>query len=65
MLPGTGELGNSRVLTVEAHHMEFVITNGSNDWDTPDPFGNGGQQNYVIDGAGMYRLKSGKVIKLD
>ena len=65
MLPGTGELGHSRVLTIDnAHRLEFVINNGNNDWDTPDPYGTGGQQNYVIEGPGVYRLKSGKVLRL-
>ena len=64
MLPGTGDLSHSRVLTVEAQRLEFVITNGSNDWDTPDPYGTGAQQDYVIEGSGTYRLKSGKVHKL-
>ena len=35
MLPGTGQLGNSRVLTVEAQRLEFVVNNGSNDWWAP------------------------------
>ncbi|KAK9798898.1 hypothetical protein WJX73_003705 [Symbiochloris irregularis] len=65
MLPGTGPLSQSRVLTVEAQHLEFVINNGSNDWDTPDPYGVKEQKNYVINGQGRYRLQSGKVLKLE
>ena len=64
MLPGVGDLGNSRVLKVNAQHLKFVVTNGSDDWDTPDPYGTGTQRNYVVDSPGVYRLKSGKVLRL-
>lgn len=51
-------------ITVEGAAMEFVLTNGGNDWDTPNPFGNHGQpSNYVVKSPGSYRLKSGKVEK--
>ena len=65
MLPGRGDLSHSRVISIDAEHLEFVINNGSNDWDTPDPYGLGQQQNYVIEGAGCYRLKSGRVHRLE
>lgn len=64
MLPGVGELGNSRVLTIKAQRLEFVVNNGNDDWDTPDPYGTGIQQNYIIEGPGAYRLKSGQVQRL-
>ena len=64
MLPGTGDLGHSRVITIEAQRLEFVINNGGDDWDTPDPYGTGAEKNYIIQGSGTYRLKSGKVHKL-
>ena len=65
MLPGRGDLSHSRVISIEAERLEFVINDGSNDWDTPDPYGMGQQQNYVIEGAGTYRLKSGRVQRLE
>lgn len=64
MLPGTGDLRHSRVFTVQAKRLEFVISNGDHDWDTPDPYGSGGQKNYVVEGPGTFRLKSGKLQRL-
>jgi hypothetical protein len=43
--------------------MEFVMTNGENDWDSPGRFAEK-PKNYVITGPGTYRLKSGKLEQL-
>ena len=66
MQPGSGDLKGSRVVTIPTEdRLEFVLNNGDNDWDTPDPHG-GGQKNYVIDGGpGTYYLKSGRLQKLN
>jgi hypothetical protein len=48
--------------TVFAKSMEFVLNNGSNDWDMCNPYSN--PCNYRIRTPGVYRLKNGKLDKL-
>jgi hypothetical protein len=57
----TKQAGGQHTITVEGGALEFVLTDGNNDWDTPNPFG--GQSNYVIKAPGSYKLKSGKLEK--
>jgi hypothetical protein len=40
--------------------MEFVMTNGESDWDSPGRYTDK-PKNYTITGPGSYRLKSGKL----
>lgn len=64
MHPGSGELQGSKVAVIPgSERVEFVLNNGAQDWDTPDPYG-GGNKNYVIDSPGTYYLKSGRLQKL-
>ena len=58
---GQGELAGKRVVTVQGHSVEFVLTNGENDWDTP--YG-GNPKNYKIKEPGIWRLKSGKLSRM-
>ena len=58
---GQGEYAGMRVVTVRGHSLEFVLTNGDNKWDTP--YGGGGK-NYVANEPGVWRLKSGRVVRL-
>lgn len=43
--------------------MEFVMTNGEDDWDSPGRYTDK-PKNYAITGPGNYRLKSGKLDQL-
>jgi hypothetical protein len=55
----------SKVLTIEANSVEFVLNNGANDWDTPNPYGlKDKPKNYVVRSPGSYRLRSGKLERL-
>ena len=61
---GTGDLARSKVACVAgARRLEFVLTDGREGWDTPDPYGSG-KRNYVIDSPGTYRLTHGRVQRL-
>lgn len=61
---GSGDLEGSKVATISGcERIEFVLNNGGNDWDTPDPYG-GGKKNYVVDRPGVYQLKAGRLHKL-
>lgn len=44
-----------KALYVDGSRMEFVVTNGSGDWDKP----NDGSGNYRITEPGVYRLHNG------
>ena len=50
---------------VEGKWMDFVITNGENSWDKPDPYKSDGPKNYNIKKPGVYVLASGVVKKQD
>lgn len=64
MQQGSGQFNGSKVATISGEgRIEFVLNNGHNDWDTPDPYGEG-KKNYVIDSPGTYYLKSGRLQKL-
>lgn len=55
----------SKSKTLAGKKMEFVLTNGKNDWDTPNPYRDTNKpNNYRIDSPGVYRLKSGRVEKI-
>ena len=64
--PGGDADGGDRLLTVPAARLEFVLTDGFA-WDTPDPYGAKGKggKNYIIQGPGAWRLKSGRLTRLD
>lgn len=66
LVDGGESVGHDRLLTVPATRLEFVLTDGFA-WDTPDPYGAKGKggKNYSIDGPGAWRLKSGRLTKLD
>ena len=65
MEDGQDEFANWKVLQVRGTRLEFVLTNGDGQWDTPDPYGtNQANRNYVIDAPGSYRLLSGKLGKV-
>lgn len=61
---GSQQFPDKKVLTVPGQRMEFVINDGGNDWDKPNPWEGGGKGNYVIDSPGTYRIKNGKVTRL-
>ena len=62
MEDGQNEYASSKVLQVRGNRLEFVLTNGDGQWDTPDPYGtNQANRNYVIDAPGSYLLQSGKL----
>lgn len=62
---GHDEFANSKVLQVRGTRLEFVLTNGDGQWDSPDPYNtNQANKNYVIDAPGSYRLESGKLNKV-
>lgn len=64
MTPGSGELQGSKTATIQtSERIEFVLNNGENQWDSPDPYG-GDNQNYIVERPGMYYLKSGKLQRL-
>eukprot|EP00951_Prasinocladus_malaysianus_P048088 scaffold654478_cov61-Prasinocladus_malaysianus.AAC.1 len=54
---------NSFVLEMPGSQAEFVINNGGNDWDKPDPYKENGPKNYSITSPGTYLLSSGKLRK--
>lgn len=65
MEDGQGKFANWKVLQVRGTRLEFVLTNGDGQWDTPDPYGtNQANRNYVINAPGSYRLLSGKLSKV-
>jgi hypothetical protein len=47
------------VTNLNLDHVEFVFTNGKNDWDSPMHGGN-----YCIDSPGQYLVQSGTISKL-
>lgn len=49
-------------MSVPGRQMEFVLNNGHNDWDTPQPY-QGKSSNYLIHEPGNYRLKNGRLQK--
>ena len=59
---GSGEYDGMFVIEFDSASIEFVLTNGEGDWDSPDPSTN--HKNYTIRSHGTYRVKSGKVSKL-
>lgn len=54
---------NAKNIIIEGRKVEFVMTNGENDWDSPGRYTDK-PKNYEINGPGTYRLKSGKIEKL-
>ena len=63
--PGIRMSGNddNKELVLEGSTMEFVVNNGGDDWDTPDPFNEDGPKNYRVSSPGTYVLSSGKLRK--
>lgn len=64
MQSGSDDLAGYKVMQVRGNKIEFVLNDGSGQWDTPDPYGAGQSKNYRIDTPGTYRLKDGRVSKL-
>ncbi len=64
MQDGQGALAGKKVLRVDGNRVEFVVNDGSGDWDTPNPYGNSDVKNYRVDSPGVYVLKSGQLRKL-
>lgn len=57
---GTGEYSHCKALCLPAaSRVEFVINNGSDEWDKPF-----GVDNYVVEGPGLYCIRNGAVEKL-
>ena len=53
-----------RVRAQVASSLEFVVNDGGSKWDQPGALG-GKPGNYVITLPGTYRLRDGKVVKID
>lgn len=51
--------GGKKVVVLYGSNVEFVINNGANCWDKPDPYSNGGPENYTISAPGAYTLSRG------
>jgi hypothetical protein len=49
-----------KTIAIEGTKLEFVMNNGENDWDSPGRFMDK-PKNYQIDAPGNYKLKSGKL----
>jgi hypothetical protein len=49
-----------KTISIEGTKLEFVMNNGENDWDSPGRFTDK-PKNYEITAPGDYRLKSGKL----
>ena len=65
MSHGSGQLRGSQIATIITDEkIEFVLTNGEDQWDSPNPHA-GGSQNHSIEDSGVYYLKSGKLQKLE
>lgn len=64
MQPGDGSFAGSKVATFAgSQSIEFVMNNGDDSWDSPNPYGSE-KRNYIIDSPGTYYLKSGHLQKL-
>ena len=61
MESGSGNLAGHKVMQVRGTRLEFVLNDGSGQWDTPDPYGAGQAKNYHINTPGTYKLKDGKL----
>lgn len=47
------------------NRLEFVLTNGSGKFDSPNPYGEPGHpKNYVIEAPGVWELEGGKLRRL-
>ena len=65
MQDGAGEFAGKKVFCQEGGRMEFVLTNGSGKFDTPNPYGEPGRpKNYVIEEAGTWELHAGQLRRL-
>lgn len=66
MREGSARFPGAKMITVPGYRLEFVINDGGADWDSPNPWGEEGRpKNYVADGPGIWRLKNGKLNKLE
>ena len=61
MQAGKDDLRGFKVAQVRGNSLEFVLNDGSGQWDTPDPYGGSQTKNYTISAPGMYRLEAGKI----
>lgn len=62
-LKQTGQDHNTKSIKIEGKKLEFVMNNGENDWDSPGRYTDK-PKNYEISSPGNFRLKSGKVEKV-
>lgn len=54
-----------KVFKICGHRMEFVLTNGTGKFDTPNPYGEPNKpRNYLIDGPGIWELKRGDLTRI-
>lgn len=51
MQQGADGYPGAKSIVIQGSHVEFVVTNGDNQWDTPDPSGTG-KKNYTIESPG-------------
>lgn len=59
------EIAYPKVLQVSGTRLEFVLTNGDGQWDSPNPYNTDGvNKNYVVDAPGRYTLKSGIITEI-
>ena len=64
MAHGSGQLQGSRTATIITdERLEFLLNNGEDQWDSPNPNGDG--SHYAIESPGVYYLKSGKLQRLE
>jgi hypothetical protein len=49
-----------KTIAIEGTKLEFVMNNGENDWDSPGRYMDK-PKNYEITAPGNYKLKSGKL----
>ncbi|CAG9464378.1 unnamed protein product [Pedinophyceae sp. YPF-701] len=62
---GNDSIPHAKRVVFDAKSVEFVMNNGGDKWDSPDPFNKDGPKNYTVDSPGTYRLKSGKLHKME
>lgn len=56
------DANGTKVFKIQGNRMEFVLTNGSGKFDTPNPYGEPGRpRNYVIDHSGTWELINGNL----
>mmetsp|Transcript_19334 Transcript_19334/g.46097 ORF Transcript_19334/g.46097 Transcript_19334/m.46097 type:complete len:302 (-) Transcript_19334:295-1200(-) len=57
--------GDNKEVVLEGRTAEFVLNNGGDDWDKPDPYSSGEPKNYTVDAPGTYVLARGTLKRQD